>query len=310
MFSSPSVLAAKLLASKYVIDETILPVIYLAANMCRPLLIEGPPGCGKTELAYAVAKAAETTVERLQCYVGINEDKAIGKFDEALQRLFLERKSSHVSGDWEAIRQELHGLEFFTKGPLLRALLYEWKPCVLLIDEIDKVDHEFEALLLEVLSDWQLSIPKLGTIKATTIPFVVLTSNEERRIGDPLRRRSFYIRLDHPSMERERQILELQTRTKNIVVHRQVAGLARALRGWSLEKPPSIAEMIDVAQALDILGISEISPAHRDLLLPLIAKTEADRQRLLLRDGFATLVADSLQYKLEDELTELEDLGL
>ena len=310
MFSSPSVLAAKLLASKYVIDETMLPVIYLAANMCRPLLIEGPPGCGKTELAYAVAKAAETTVERLQCYVGINEDKAIGKFDEALQRLFLETKSSHVSGDWEAIRQELHGLEFFTKGPLLRALLYEWKPCVLLIDEIDKVDHEFEALLLEVLSDWQLSIPKLGTIKATTIPFVVLTSNEERRIGDPLRRRSFYIRLDHPSMERERQILELQTRTKNIVVHRQVAGLARALRGWSLEKPPSIAEMIDVALALDILGISEISPAHRDLLLPLIAKTEADRQRLLLRDGFATLVADSLQYKLEDELTELEDLGL
>ena len=310
MFSSPSVLAAKLLASKYVIDETMLPVIYLAANMCRPLLIEGPPGCGKTELAYAVAKAAETTVERLQCYVGINEDKAIGKFDEALQRLFLETKSSHVSGDWEAIRQELHGLEFFTKGPLLRALLYEWKPCVLLIDEIDKVDQDFEALLLEVLSDWQLSIPKLGTIKATTIPFVVLTSNEERRIGDPLRRRSFYIRLDHPSMERERQILELQTRTKNIVVHRQVAGLARALRGWSLEKPPSIAEMIDVAQALDILGISEISPAHRDLLLPLIAKTEADRQRLLLRDGFATLVADSLQYKLEDELTELEDLGL
>ena len=184
MFSSPSVLAAKLLASKYVIDETMLPVIYLAANMCRPLLIEGPPGSGKTELAYAVARAAETTVERLQCYIGINEDKAIGKFDEALQRLFLETKTSHVSGDWEAIRQELHGLEFFTKGPLLRALLYEWKPCVLLIDEIDKVDHEFEALLLEVLSDWQLSIPKLGTIKATTIPFVVLTSNEERRIGD------------------------------------------------------------------------------------------------------------------------------
>ena len=313
MFSSPSVLSAKLLASKYVIDETMLPVIYLAANMCRPLLIEGPPGSGKTELAYAVARAAETTVERLQCYIGINEDKAIGKFDEALQRLFLETKTSHVSGDWEAIRQELHGLEFFIKGPLLRALLYEWKPCVLLIDEIDKVDYEFEALLLEVLSDWQLSIPKLGTIKATTIPFVVLTSNEERRIGDPLRRRSFYIRLDHPSIERERHILELQTRTKNSVVHRQVAGLARALRGWSLEKPPSIAEMIDVAQALDILGISEISPAHRDLLLPLIAKTEADRQRLLLRDGFATLVADSVQYKLEpaeDELSELEDLGL
>src|SRR5205809_5041293 len=110
MFSSPRDLADQLRASNYMIDETILPVVYLAAKMCRPLLIEGPPGCGKTELAYAVARAAETNVERLQCYVGINEDKAIGKFDEALQRLFLETKT-HVSCDWEAIRQELHGLE-------------------------------------------------------------------------------------------------------------------------------------------------------------------------------------------------------
>jgi MoxR-like ATPase len=187
MFSSPRDLADKLLAHKYVIDETILPVIYLAAQMRRPLLIEGPPGSGKTELAYAVAKSAETHVERLQCYVGIDEDKAIGKFDEALQRLFLEAGTAHISGDWEAMRQVLHGLEFFTKGPLLRALLQEERPCVLLVDEIDKVDHEFEALLLEVLSDWQLSIPKLGTVRAKTVPFVVLTSNEERRIGDAKR---------------------------------------------------------------------------------------------------------------------------
>src|SRR5260370_24682608 len=197
MFSSVRELADKLLAYRYVIDETILSVIYLAAKMRRPLLIEGPPGCGKTELAYAVARTAETNVERLQCYVGINEDKAIGKFDEALQTLFLEARTAGFSGDWEAVRQELHALEFFTKGPILRALLYEEKPCVLLVDEIDKVDHEFEALLLELLSDWQLSIPKLGTVSARTVPFVVLTSNEERRIGDPLRRRSFYVRFDH-----------------------------------------------------------------------------------------------------------------
>ena len=186
MFSSPRDLADRLLAARYVIDEGVLSVIYLAAEMRRPLLIEGPPGCGKTELAYAVARASQTAVERLQCYIGINEDKAIGKFDEALQQLFLEARVD-VNRDWEAIRQELHGLEFFTKGPLLRALLYEDKPCVLLVDEIDKVDQAFEALLLEVLSDWQLSIPKLGTVSARTVPFVVLTSNEERRIGDAKR---------------------------------------------------------------------------------------------------------------------------
>jgi MoxR-like ATPase len=298
MFSSPKDLSEKLLAARYVIDPTVLSVIYLAAEMRRPLLIEGPPGCGKTELAYAVARAAETVVERLQCYVGINEDKAIGKFDEALQKLFLE-VGTDGNRDWEALRQELHGLEFFTKGPLLRALLYENKPCVLLVDEIDKVDQEFEALLLEVLSDWQLSIPKLGTVKANTVPFVVLTSNEERRIGDPLRRRSFYIRFDHPSIDREREILALQTGSGSELLQGQIAGLARALRGWSLEKPPSIAEMLDVAQALDIFGIDQILPEHRELLLPLLAKTEADRQRLLLRDGFATLVADSLQYQSE-----------
>ena len=183
MFSSPRDLADRLLAARYVIDEAVLSVIYLAAEMRRPLLIEGPPGCGKTELAYAVARAAQTAVQRLQCYIGINEDKAIGKFDEALQQLFLEARVD-VNRDWEAIRQELHGLEFFTKGPLLRALLYEDEPCVLLVDEIDKVDQAFEALLLEVLSDWQLSIPKLGTVTARTVPFVVLTSNEERRIGE------------------------------------------------------------------------------------------------------------------------------
>jgi len=184
MFSSAKDLADKLSAAGYLIDETIVSVIYLAARMHRPLLIEGPPGSGKTELAYAVARSAETHVERLQCYVGINEDKAIGQFDETLQRLFLEARTARFNGDWEVIRQELHALEFFTKGPLLRALLYEERPCVLLVDEIDKVDYEFEALLLEVLSDWQLSIPKLGTVSARRIPFVVLTSNEERRIGD------------------------------------------------------------------------------------------------------------------------------
>src|SRR2546425_7151846 len=310
MFSSPKDLVDKLLAARYVIDPEVLPVIYLAVEMRRPLLIEGPPGSGKTELAYAVARAAETIVERLQCYVGINEEKAIGKFDEALQELFLQSGTVQIGGDWEAVRKLLHELKFFTKGPLLRALLYEAKPCVLLVDEIDKVDHEFEAVLLELLSDWQLSIPKLGTVHAKTIPFTVLTSNEERRIGAPLLRRSLYVRFDHPSIDRERHILALQTEAGHVNIHGQIAGLARALRSWSLEKPPSIAEMLDVARALEILGIAEILPEHRDLLLPLIAKSEADRQRLLMRDGFATLVADSLQYRFDsvkDAVTSFQD---
>jgi MoxR-like ATPase len=307
MFSSPEELAEKLRTVQYIIADELLPVVYLAMKLGKPLLVEGPPGSGKTELACAVAKAAGTVVERLQCYVGINEEKAIGKFDEALQKLFLETVKQLPNGGWEAIRNELHTLAFFTQGPLVRALLYE-QPCVLLIDEIDKVDQAFEALLLEILSEWQISIPKLGTVTAKSVPFVVLTSNEERRIGDPLRRRSFYIRFDHPTVTREQEILALRTNQPS-GVHSQVAGLARALRGWSLEKPPSIAEMLDVAQAIEILGIPEIRSEHRDILLPLIAKTESDRQRILLRDGFAALLADSAHgEKLRPTLSDKKEV--
>ena len=128
MFASPRELADQLRASHYLIDDDILSAVYLAAKMGRPLLVEGPPGCGKTELAYAVARSVGIDVERMQCYAGINDDAAIGKFDEALQRLFLEAEKTRIRGDWDSIRQQLHGLEFFTKGPLLRALLHEDQP--------------------------------------------------------------------------------------------------------------------------------------------------------------------------------------
>jgi MoxR-like ATPase len=210
VFSSIQELSEKLEAAKYVTDPVTLKVIYLAAQMQKPVLAEGPPGSGQTELAKVVALAADTTIERLQCYEGLNEEKAIGKFDESLQRLYVNTQRSTASASWAALRRDLHTLEFFQEGPLLRALLCE-KPCVLLIDEIDKVSEEFEAELLEILSDWQLSIPKIGTIKAKSKPFVVLTSNEVRRIGDPLRRRSLYLRFEHPTIERETQILEKRT---------------------------------------------------------------------------------------------------
>lgn len=301
MFSSGEELAHKLRAARYIIDPVTLSVVYLAGRMQKPLLVEGPPGCGKTELAYAVAEAAGTVVERLQCYVGISEEKAIGKFDEGLQKLFLETQSENVRKDWNEVRQRLHTLDFFAEGPLVRALRHKDRPCVLLVDELDKIDQGFEALLLEILSAWQVTVPKLGTITAITVPFVVLSSNEERRLGDPLRRRCFYLRFDYPTVERETEILSVRSRTDSPRLRGQLAGLAHALRGWNMEKPPSIAEMLDLAQALEILGMEEISHEQRDLLLPLLAKTESDRKRLMLRAGFEGLVADSKRYR--DELS-------
>ena len=298
MFPSLQDAEIGLRAAGYIADSIATTTVYLAARLQKPLLLEGPAGSGKTQLAYAVAEAANTSVERLQCYEGINEEKAIGKFDEPLQRLCVELKVKSASVDWESLRTELHSQQFFGAGPLLRALQCE-RPCVLLIDELDKVDHAFEALLLELLSVWQLSIPKLGTIKARSIPFVVLTSNEERRIGDPLRRRSFYLRVEHPTAEREAEIVALRTPDSTHEFHAGMAGLAKALRGWSMEKPPSVSEILDLAQALKVLGTEQITAEMRDILLPLLAKTEADRRKLLLRDGFASLIYDAQQYSAE-----------
>jgi len=298
VFASPEVLSDGLRSTGYIADKEMTIVLYLASRLHKPVIMEGPAGSGKTQLAYAIAAAADTTVERLQCYEGINEDKAIGKFDEPLQRLYVDLKAKSGSADWASVRTELHSQEFFSAGPLLRALLYE-KPCVLLIDEIDKVDQEFEAMLLELLSVWQLSIPKLGTVKSRSIPFVVLTSNEERRIGDPLRRRSFYLRIEHPTAEREAKIVALRTPDSTAEFHAGMAGLAKALRGWSMEKPPSVSEILDLAEALKILGCEQVTPEMRDVLLPLLAKTESDRKKLLLRDGFASLVYDAQQYSAQ-----------
>ena len=297
MFASIGKLAEGLRDAQYIVDSVTLEVVYLAAKMQKPLLVEGPPGCGKTELAYAVAAAANTTVERLQCYEGITEEKAIGKFDESLQKLFLETQKELLGQDWDGIRNRLHSIDLFAEGPLLRALRRKRNPCVLLIDELDKVGHAFEALLLEILSAWQITVPKLGTVKAETVPFVVLSSNEERRLGDPLRRRCLYLRFEYPTVEREVEILAARSRNQEASLLGQMAGLAHALRGWNMEKPPSIAEMLDLSQALQILGVKEIMPQQRDVLLPLLAKTEGDRGRLLLREGFEGLIVDSKMYR-------------
>ena len=239
MFDSLEDLSTKLAATGYFIDPVMTQVVFLAAKLQKPLLLEGPAGSGKTMLAIALAAAAGTHVERLQCYRGVTEEKAIGRFDESLQRLYMEfSKGQHE--DWQTVQENLKGRDFFRPGPLMRSLEYE-RPCVLLVDELDKVDEHFEAFLLEVLAEFQLSIPEFGTVTAKSIPFVVLTSNEERRLGDPIRRRSLYLRIEHPTPEREAEIIVSRTLDADERFHREMAGIALSFRNYSLEKPPSVS---------------------------------------------------------------------
>ena len=302
MFESFDDLMERLKATGYFIDPVMTRIVYLAAKLQKPLLLEGPAGSGKTQLAVSVAQAAGTHIERLQCYRGVTEDKAIGRFDESLQRLYMEfSKGNGESGSWRELQANLKGRDFFRPGPLMRALECE-KPCVLLIDELDKVDEGFEALLLEILSAWQLSIPEFGTVEAKSIPFVVLTSNEERRLGDPIRRRSLYVRVEHPTPEREAEIIASRTPEAGVEFHREIAGIARSFRNYSLEKPPSVSEMIDFANALRLMGSDHVTEEQRDVLLPFLAKTEKDRRHLLLREGFQSLLVDGAQYA--------QDLGI
>jgi MoxR-like ATPase len=284
-FNTREDVARGLREAGYATDPILVQIMWLATRMQKPILLEGPPGTGKTYLAQALAAAAKTDLIRLQCFEGITEKQAIGSFDEALQRLYLETQEHVIDREWDKLRSSLHTLDFFTHGPLMQAVLQP-KPVVLLIDELDKVDQKFEALLLEILSDWQITIPKLGTVKAKTIPFVVMTSNQERRLGDPLRRRSLYKRIEHPDVRKEVEILDIRTVDATLELKAQAVG-------------PSIDEIVQFVRALQLLGEVEIRPEMRDVLMPFLAKTEEDVKRLLLKDGFRSLVATALKYRDE-----------
>lgn len=312
MFASPAETLIALESAGYFTDLNVATAVYLSGSIHRPILLEGPAGAGKTELAQSVARAYRVPLLRLQCYQGINEEKAIGQYDRSLQELYvlLMSRSAQIP-DWAHIKLEITRRAYFMAGPLLEAIEQEGR-CVLLIDEIDKVDYAFEAMLLELLSVWTLSIPRMGTIRATSIPLVFLTSNQERRLGDPLRRRCFYLVVEHPSAEREAAIVARRTPHADADTHRFIAGLARSLRAYTLEKPPSISEINDVAMAMELLGIDRILPEHKEIMLPLIAKTEGDRKRLLMKEAFESIVRMAAKYaeQIRQESPGVDQLAL
>jgi MoxR-like ATPase len=289
IFDSPEQTHQALMDVGYFTKPEISTVIYLAGKLNRPLLLEGPAGAGKTELALSVSKAAKMQFIRLQCYEGISDKQAMGDFSRALQEMYVLLQSKNQTQSWDEIRQEIIGRSFFMAGPLLEALESPER-VVLLIDELDKVGHPFEAMLLEILSVWEMSIPLLGTIRCVHPPFTVITSNQERFLGYPLRRRSFYIQIEHPTAQLEASIVARKTPDASHELHAFIAGFAQALRAYPMDKSPSISEMNDLAMALTGLGRVSLYPEDKQILLPLIAKTEGDRKRLLMKDGFENLV--------------------
>ncbi len=251
-------LKEKLDAQKYVYDDTLLTVLSVALQLGRPLLVEGAAGVGKTEIAKVMAAALDRDLVRLQCYEGLDESKALYEWNYQKQLLSIQVNMGTTDSD--TLTKSLFGNEYLLERPLLQSIRSE-KPVVLLIDEIDKADEEFEAFLLELLSEMQVTIPEVGTIKAKSVPFVVLTSNRARPLSEALRRRCAYLHIDYPDMEKELQILRKKLPHVDDRLCAQVALAVQKLRSTeAILKKPSIAETLDWAAALDALGIRELTP--------------------------------------------------
>ncbi len=236
----------------YLPDPAIETVVYLAERLGKPILVEGPAGVGKTELAKAVADARDAELVRLQCYEGLDEAKALYEWNykKQLLRITHARGGDAESGEaWDEVEDDLFGEDYHMERPLLRALRSAGET-VLLIDEVDKVDFEFEALLLEILSDFQVTIPELGTVTGTRHPFVVLTSNNTRELSEALKRRCLYLYLDYPTVEREKQIVLSRVPEAPEQLADQLVRIVRSLRQLELKKPPSISETLDWARTL------------------------------------------------------------
>ena len=279
-------------AQSYLADEGLATAVFLALSLQRPLLLEGEAGVGKTELAKVISAMTGGELIRLQCYEGIDASQAVYDWDYSRQLLHL--RAAEASGEArtknaDALEGELYNERFLIKRALLRAIDNRDTPAVLLIDEIDRADDEFEAYLLEVLSDFQITIPELGTYRAATPPIVILTSNRTRDVHDALKRRCLYHWVDHPSFEREVSIVRLRVPQATESLARQVAAAVESMRSLNLYKPPGVAETIDWATALGQLGVSELDEATVVATLGTVLKYREDHERVR-EQGIAQLV--------------------
>ena len=278
-FADVADVTARLSAAGYLPDAQIATTVFLADRLGKPLLVEGPAGVGKTELAKALATATSSDLIRLQCYEGLDEARALYEWNYKKQLLRIQAsQNSADGGDWGDLHDDVFGEEFLLSRPLLTAIR-RTEPTVLLIDETDKADVEVEGLLLEVLSDFQVTIPEIGTIVATRRPMVVLTSNATRELSEALKRRCLYLALDYPSAEREREIVLSRVPELAPALAEQLVRTVRALRAMELKKSPSISETLDWAQTLLALGMDTLGTDEVRQTLGVVLKHASDQTR-------------------------------
>lgn len=291
MFNQVSEVTDGLCGQQYIASDEISTAVFLAEKMGKPVLAEGPAGVGKTELAKAWAGATGRELIRLQCYEGLDEAKALYEWEYSKQMLYtqlLRDKISQVMSDATSLSEAadrlakeenvFFSMRFLLPRPLLQALMSD-KPVVLLIDEIDRADAEFEAFLLEILSDFQVSVPEIGTVKAKTQPMVVLTSNNTRELSEALKRRALYLYIDYPTMDTELNIVKMRVPNLNPLVAKQVVEIVQRLRGLELKKSPSVAETVDWAKALVAINARHLDEKTLNDTLTVILKHESDIQR-------------------------------
>ncbi len=277
-FSSPSALVDGLRSVGYLADDQIATVVYLANQLHKPVLVEGPAGTGKTELAKSAAALAGSRLIRLQCYEGLDESKALYEWNyrKQLLRIQADRPAEGATdGRWRSLEADLFSEEFLLARPLLEAISAS-EPVVLLIDEVDRVELETEALMLEVLAEYQVSIPELGTVRARSTPLVVLTSNDTRELSEALKRRCLYLHLDYPSLERERAIVLERVPEIGEALAGEVARMVASLRKLELEKRPSVSETLDWARTLVLLEVEHLSSEITTATLSLLLKHRHD----------------------------------